>query len=189
MNRKWKSLSLVSSKTPWTIAQEVPLSMGFSRQETGVGSHSLLPTQGSNPSLLHRGQILYHISHQESQLKKKKKPGKIHSYGSFGRIFRKTLPQWKEWLVLSSVQLLSRVRLSATPWITACQASLTITNSRSSLKLMSIKSVTPSSHLSSVVPFSSCPQSLPPSESFPMSQPFAWGGQSTGVSALASKDD
>ena len=46
--------------------------MGFSRQETGVGSHSLLPTQGSNPSLLHRGQILYHISHQESQLKKKK---------------------------------------------------------------------------------------------------------------------
>ena len=39
---------------------------------------------------------------------------------------------------------------------------------------------------SSVVPFSSCPQSLPASESFPMSQPFAWGGQSTGVSALAS---
>ena len=40
--------------------------------------------------------------------------------------------------------------------------------------------------LSSVVPFSSCPQSLPASESFPMSQLFAWGGQSTGVSALAS---
>ena len=39
---------------------------------------------------------------------------------------------------------------------------------------------------SSVVPFSSCPQSLPPSESFPMNQLFAWGGQSTGVSALAS---
>ena len=38
---------------------------------------------------------------------------------------------------------------------------------------------------SSVVPFSSCPQSLPASESFPMSQLFAWGGQSTGVSALA----
>ena len=38
----------------------------------------------------------------------------------------------------------------------------------------------------SVVLFSSCPQSLPPSESFPMSQLFAWGGQSTGVSALAS---
>ena len=38
----------------------------------------------------------------------------------------------------------------------------------------------------SVVPFSSCPQSLPASESFPMSQLFAWGGQSTRVSALAS---
>ena len=39
---------------------------------------------------------------------------------------------------------------------------------------------------SSVVTFFSCPQSLPASESYPMSQPFAWGGQSTGVSALAS---
>ena len=39
---------------------------------------------------------------------------------------------------------------------------------------------------SSVVPFSSCPQSIPASESFPMSQLFTWGGQSTGLSALAS---
>ena len=39
---------------------------------------------------------------------------------------------------------------------------------------------------SSVVPFFSCPQSLPASEFFPMSQLFTWGGQSTGVSALAS---
>ena len=39
---------------------------------------------------------------------------------------------------------------------------------------------------SSVVPFSSCPQSLPASESFPISQLFAWGGQSIEVSALAS---
>ena len=39
---------------------------------------------------------------------------------------------------------------------------------------------------SSVVPFSSCPQALPASKSFPMSQLFAWGGQSTGVSASAS---
>ena len=47
----------------------------------------------------------------------------------------------------SSVQLLSRVRFSATPWITARQASLSITNSRSLLRLMSIESVVPSSHL------------------------------------------
>ena len=47
----------------------------------------------------------------------------------------------------SSVQLLSHVRLFATPWIAACQASLSITNSRSSLRFMSIESVMPSSHL------------------------------------------
>ena len=44
-------------------------------------------------------------------------------------------------------QLLSHVRLFATPWITACQASMSITNSRSSLRLTSIESVMPSSHL------------------------------------------
>ena len=47
----------------------------------------------------------------------------------------------------SSVQSLSRVRLFATPWIAACQASLSITNSRCSPKLMSIESLMPSSHL------------------------------------------
>ena len=47
----------------------------------------------------------------------------------------------------SSVQLLSRVRLFVTPWIAALQASLSITNSRSLLKLKPIESVTPSSHL------------------------------------------
>ena len=47
----------------------------------------------------------------------------------------------------SSVQFSRSVWLFATPWITACQASLSITNSRSSLKLMSIESVMPSSHL------------------------------------------
>ena len=88
----------------------------------------------------------------------------------------------------SSVQSLSRVWLFATPWIAARQASLSVTNSRSSLRLRSIESVMPSSHLilGHPVPFSSYSQSLPASESFPMSQLFASGGQSTGVSALAS---
>ena len=84
----------------------------------------------------------------------------------------------------SSVQLLSRVRLFATPWIAACQVFLSITNSWSSLRLMSIESVMPSSHLILCRPL--LPQSLPASESFPMSQLFEWGGQSTGVSASAS---
>jgi len=64
------------------------------------------------------------------------------------------------------------------PWIAARQASLSITNSRSSLRLTSIESVMPSSHLILCRPFSSYPQSLPASESFPMSQLFARGGQS-----------
>ena len=49
--------------------------------------------------------------------------------------------------LFSSVQSLSRVWLFVTPWHAACQASLSITNSRSSLKLTSIESVMPSSHL------------------------------------------
>ena len=89
----------------------------------------------------------------------------------------------------SSVQFsqsLSHVRLFATPWIAAHQASLSITNSRSSLWFTSVESVMPSSHLILCRSLSSCPQSLPAAESFPMSQLFTWGGQSTGVSALAS---
>ena len=88
--------------------------------------------------------------------------------------------------MFSSVQSLSHVRLFETPWITAHQASLSITVTQSSLKLTSISRWCHPAISSSVVPFSSCPQSLPASESFPMSQLFAWGGQSTGVSALAS---
>ena len=86
----------------------------------------------------------------------------------------------------SSVQSLSRVRLFVTPWIAAHQASLSITNSQSPPKLMSIESVMPSSHLILCCPLLSCPQSLPASGSFSMSQLFASGGQSTGVSASAS---
>ena len=89
-------------------------------------------------------------------------------------------------LQLSSVQSLSHVRLFAAPWVAARQASLSITNSRSPLRLMSIESVMPSSHLILCRPLLLLPQSLPASESFPMSQLFAWGGQSIGVSALAS---
>ena len=86
----------------------------------------------------------------------------------------------------SSVQLLSRVRLFVTPWTTAHQASLSITNSQSLLRLMSIESVMPSNHLIHAIPFSSCLQSFPASWSFPISQLFTSGGQHIGVSASAS---
>ena len=55
--------------------------------------------------------------------------------------------QWFMTVQFSSVQSLSRVQPFATPWIAACQASLSIINSRSSPKLTSIESVMPSSHL------------------------------------------
>ena len=92
-------------------------------------------------------------------------------------------PNWRLSVQFSSVQLLSHVELFATPWIAACQASLSITISRSSCPLS--RWCHPAI-LSSVIPFSSCLQSLPASGAFPMSQLFAWGGQSIGVSVLAS---
>ena len=65
-------------------------------------------------------------------------------------------------LLFSSVQLLSRVRLFATPWIAACQASLSITISWSSLRLTSIESVMPSSLLILCCPLLLLPP-IPPS--------------------------
>ena len=91
--------------------------------------------------------------------------------------------KWFWWKWFTSVQSLSHVWLFATPWNAACQASLSITKSRSLLKLMSIESVMPSNHLILRRPFTFCPQSLPASGPFPVSQLFAWGGQSTGISA------
>ena len=76
----------------------------------------------------------------------------------------------------SSVQLLSHVRLLATPWTAAHQASLSITSSQSLLKLMSIKSVMPSNHLILCHPFSSYLQSFPASRFYPVSQFFTSGG-------------
>ena len=89
-------------------------------------------------------------------------------------------------LCSSSVQSLSRVRLFVTPWIAARQASLSIINSWSSPKLSALSQWCHPAISSSVIPFSSYSQSLPASGSFPVSQLFAWGGQSTGVSASES---
>ena len=89
-------------------------------------------------------------------------------------------------IILSASVQFSRVWLSVTLWTAARQASLSITNSQCLLRLMSIESVMPSTVSSSVVPFSSCPQSLPASGSFPMSQLFVWCGQSIGISASTS---
>ena len=92
-------------------------------KNTGVGCHFLLqgifPTQKPNPGLLQCRQILYRLSCE----------------GSIAKV------------VISSVQSLSRVQLFVTPWTVACQASLSIVNSWSLLKVMSIELVVPSNHL------------------------------------------
>ena len=92
----------------------------------------------------------------------------------------------KEWDNSDSVKLVPQFfQLFATPWSTVCQASLSITNSWSIVKLMSIESGCDPAISSSVVPFYSHLRSFPASWSFQMSQFFTSGGQSTRV--LASK--
>ena len=87
--------------------------------------------------------------------------------------------------LFSSVQSLSRVQLFATPWIAARQASLYITNSQSSPKLMFIESVMPSNHLI-CHPLLLLPLIPPSLRVFSNESTLWWGGQSIGVSSSAS---
>ena len=95
------------------------------------------------------------------------------------------LPEFDKFILyshqFSSVQSLRCIWLIVTPQTAACQASLSITNSQSLLKLMSIESVMPSNHLILYCP----PLLLQSSGSFPMSQFFASGRQSIRASASA----
>ena len=99
-------------------------------------------------------------------------------------IGRRILYHWATSVQFSSVQLLSRVWLFATPWTAARQASPSITNSRSSPKPMSIELVMPSNHLILCHPFLLLPSIFPSIRVF--SNESASGGQSIGVSASAS---
>ena len=81
----------------------------------------------------------------------------------------------------SSVQSLGRIRLFAIPWTAARQASLSITNSRSLSKPMSIESVMPSNHLILCRPLLLLPSIFPSIRVFPMSELFASGAQSIGA--------
>ena len=87
---------------------------------------------------------------------------------------------------ITSVQLLSRVRLFATPWTAAHWASLSITSSWILLRFMSFESVMPSNHLILCRPLLLLPSFFPSIRVFPISQFFASDCQSIGVSASAS---
>ena len=89
-------------------------------------------------------------------------------------------------LQFSPVHSLSLVQLFATPWIVACQASLSITNSRNLLKLMFIESVIPSSHLILCHPLLLLPPITLSIRVFSNESTLCVSGQSIGVSALAS---
>ena len=151
-----------SFETPWTVAHQAPLVSGIS-QERIPEWVAICFSRGSS------------WSRDRTQFS--------HTAGRFLTTKHLGNPQ----ISFSSVQSLSRVQLFATPWIAARQAAMSITNLRSLPKLMSIESVLPSNHL-----ILSCPLLLLPSifpsirRSFQMSQLFASGGQSIGVSALAS---
>ena len=101
--------------------------------------------------------------------------------------------KWYKWqssrlksVEFSSVHLLSCVWLFATPWTAAHHASLSISNSQSLLKLMSIESVMPSNPLILCPPLLLMLSTFPASGSFPRSQLIESGGQSIRVSASAS---
>ena len=121
--------------------------------------------------------------HQMIQAEEWEKLGVVNGDDEHSRQTKRKQPFWRA-SNATVVQALGCVRLFVTPW-TARQVSLS-TISQSLLKLMSIESVMPSNHLILCCPLLVLPQSLPMSESFPMSQFFASGGQSIRASASAS---
>ena len=127
-----------------TAAHQAPLSIIFSRQKYRNGLPCPLPGDLPNPGI---------------------EPVSLMSPALAGWFFN-TSATWEALLKasvqFSSIQSLSCVQLFATPWIAARQASLSITNSRSSRKLTSIESVMPSSHLILCRPLLLLPK-IPPS--------------------------
>ena len=151
--------------TPCTVALQALCPWNSPGKKTAVNSHFLLqdifPTQGSNLGLMHCRQILYHMSHHRS-LNKAIQFSSVqfsHSVVSYSLWPHESQHAWPP-----SPSPTPGVHSDSHPSSQWCHPAIS----------------------SSVIRFSSCPQSLPASESFPMSQLFAWGGQTTGVSALAS---
>ena len=149
--------------TPWLLCLapcQAPLLMGFSRQEywsvLPFLLQGILPTHKSNPGLLHGRKILYQLSYEANPC--------LVQFSSVAQSCLTLQPHEPQHTRPPCPSPTPGVHSNSCPSSRWCNPAIS----------------------SSVVPLSSCPQSLPASESFPMSQLFAWGGQSTGVSALAS---
>ena len=120
-----------------------------------------------------------------TRAKTERQPGSSESMGYFGDCLWVSFKRTQN--IGGSLQFSCSVMSdSVSPWIAARQASLSITDSRSSLKLTSIESVMPSIHLILCCPLLLLPPISPSIRVFSMSQLFTWGSQSIGVSALAS---
>ena len=147
-------------ETLWTIAHQALLSKGFSRQEYWSGLHVLFqgifPAQGSNPHLLR----LLHCR----QILCCWATGKVSVQFSNSVVSDSLWPHESQHAKPPCPSPTPRVHSNSCPSSQWCHPAISF----------------------SVIPFSSCPQSLPASGYFPISQLFTWGGQSTGVSALAS---
>ena len=167
--------------TPWTVTYQASLSMGFSRQEYWSGLPFPSPGDLSDPGIELGCPALEADALTSEPPGKPPQPIKWCLNGLLWEmLFYQLLTN------LPTLQFSSFAQSCATPWTAACQASLSIINS------WSLPNSCPSSRYchpiisSSVVPFSSCPQSFPASGSFRMGQLFSSGGQSIGVSVSTS---
>ena len=129
--------------TPWTVACQALLSMGFPRQEYCSGLPVLPPGESSHPGIESMSLVFFALAGRFFT----PMPNHFSPVRPCATHRRQPTRLPCPFTPISSVQSLSRVWLFATPWIAARQASLSITNSWSLLKLMPIESVMPSSHL------------------------------------------
>ena len=170
---------LITQRVFWTTAEKQQKASRICSYTEGVGSILSVSPNSPVQSSLMPGEIpsgsIHPMRKRGAQGPRQGSPLQVYS-----------LLLLRSPTVSSAQSSRSVVSNPGTPWTAAPQASLSFTNSRSLLKLMSIKLVMPSNHLSLCRPFSSCLQSSLASGSFLMSQVFVSGSQGVGASASTS---
>ena len=161
--RKWSHSVVSDSATPRTVVYKASLSTGFSRQEYWSGLPFPCPGDLPNSGIKPNSPTL------EADALTSEPPGKPHFPLSSVQFSRSVMsdslrPHESQHARPPCPSPYPRVHPDSRPSSQWCHPAIS----------------------SSIIPFSSCPQSLPASESFPMSQLFTWGGQSIGVSVSGS---